>query len=227
MPDAGDSLVQLTDVGRIIGRTTLLDGISLSVSRGDRLLLLGANGAGKSTLLKIMSGLTTASSGAVLRRPEVKTGYLGHQEMLYRNLSVWENLHFFGQMSGVPTQDIERCVVTFGLTKFKDRRISDLSRGWQVRTGLARTLLNRPSLLLLDEPTAQLDGDGVSDLLSSLVRESEIAATVVATHDLARLEDWANRIIVLRSGRLIYDTNQDLFSAAKVIAREHYHRGNR
>jgi heme exporter protein A len=206
------------DVRKTFEFKPVLRGVSLTVPAGATVALLGPNGAGKTTLLRILATLSRPSAGEVtidgldLRRDAQdirrRIGYLGHQPMLYEELTAEENLDFFARMYGVQDRRarVEALIERVGLRLKARDRARDLSRGQTQRLALARALLHEPSLLLLDEPDAGLDKQGIA-LLEEILRErADVGkSAILTTHDL----DWglrvANHAVALVAGRVTYD----------------------
>jgi ABC-type multidrug transport system ATPase subunit len=156
------------------------------------LLVTGANGSGKTTLLRILARLALPTTGELELPPREAIGYLGHDPLVYRELTPLENLTLFGRLYRVPERGerIGMLLERFGLWEVRHERVSTFSRGMQQRLGLCRVLLHDPSLLVLDEPTNALDTQGL-ELLEAVLDEPR--TVVVATHDPARIEARATR----------------------------------
>jgi heme ABC exporter ATP-binding subunit CcmA len=196
----------------------VLRGVSLTIPAAATVALLGPNGAGKTTLLRILATLARPSAGEVtldgldLRRDaqaiRKRVGYLGHQPMLYEELTAEENLDFFARMYGVQDRRARVGVLLerVGLRRKAKGRVRDLSRGQTQRLALARALLHEPSLLLLDEPDSGLDEQGIA-LLEEILRERADASqtAIFTTHDLAWGLRVADRAVALVAGRITYD----------------------
>jgi ABC-type multidrug transport system ATPase subunit len=212
-------VVAARDLGRTIDDRPILQQINLEITPGGFLALLGANGAGKSTLLHVLATLLPRTTGTLslfdkpvnrnataLRR---RIGMIGHQPMLYRDLTARENLIFFGAMYGVADrrQRAEALLERVGLIDRADDPIKTFSRGMVQRTSIARALMHRPQLLLADEPFAGLDvvsNDRLAGLLGELNAEGH--TIVVAHHDLAQSLAVARRVVILRSGQVAMDS---------------------
>ncbi len=204
------------------GRATqrALAGVSFNVAAGEAVALVGPNGAGKSTLLRILATLLIPSSGRVelggfdLSRDSAgarsKLGYYtGGDDGFYGRLSARENLKFFALMnnqSGPETsREISRIAEWIGLGDALDRQVRTFSTGMTHRLGLARALLHRPSVLLFDEPTRSLDPIAASEFRTFLKRElvrANGAALFFASHTLGEVEEVADRVLLLESGRI-------------------------
>jgi heme ABC exporter ATP-binding subunit CcmA len=174
------------------GDRRVFTGLDLDLAPGGFLLVTGPNGSGKTTLLRVLAGLAAPSAGE-LRLPERHTvGYLGHEPLVYRELTPLENLTLFGRLYRLPerAERIGMLLERFGLWEVRHERVSTFSRGMQQRLGLCRVLLHEPSLLLLDEPYNALDQQG-AELLDSIFDERDLdkpRTWVVATHEPQRVE---------------------------------------
>jgi heme ABC exporter ATP-binding subunit CcmA len=199
------------------GLKLVLRGIDLSINAGECVVLLGANGAGKTTLLRILAGLARPGEGRITiegldllsqtREVRRKIGFVAHQPYLYDELTALENLIFFARMYKVE-QPQARAIFLLervGLSKKTRERASALSRGQLQRLALARALLHKPDLILLDEPTTGLDQEGL-DLLIELIKEHrERGGTILfTTHDLATAVQNSDQVVILRNGRVAY-----------------------
>ncbi|MFQ6047541.1 MAG: ATP-binding cassette domain-containing protein [Gemmatimonadales bacterium] len=215
----GDPVVVLTDVARRLGHRWVLSDVSLTVRRGEALMLLGGNGVGKTTLLRVIAGLLKPTRGTVQRRSAV--GLVGHETMMYSALTGRENLRFFARMYGVADgARVDDALELLGLARFGDERIQTYSRGMLQRLSIARALLHDPGLLLLDEPLSNLDDAG-SELLLTLVEQRVAAgcALVMATHQLGELVRCASHVAYLAKGRVAAMEELDGRDAKSVIER--------
>lgn len=221
---AGDTPIRARSLRKSYGLLPVLRGIDLDVSTGECLALLGANGAGKTTLLRLLAGVTRPSKGSLElfgtschpQRPSTDTlariGFVGHEPLVYRDLSPRQNLAFFAQLYGVGstpadrTSRIERALSEVHLERFADRDVRTLSRGTLQRVALARATLHDPSLLLLDEPFTGLDAPGRERFTASLRRLHESGTTIaMISHDLTEVSALATRAVVLQGGRILAD----------------------
>jgi heme ABC exporter ATP-binding subunit CcmA len=209
----GASMVRLRDVVVVLGRFPALAGADLTVERGEIVLLRGPNGAGKSTILRTCAGLLPVLRGEAVvagcdlradrRHVRRRVGLLAHANGLYDELTVAENVRFWGRASGADDGEIASAAHLLGLDgRLADQRVSGLSAGQRRRVALAVLVARRPELWLLDEPHAGLDAD-VRDLLDATVRRAAAAgATVVfASHELDRADALADRVVVVDAGR--------------------------
>ena len=178
------------------GSRRVFAGLDVDLPDGGFLLVTGPNGSGKTTLLRILAGLAAPSAGE-LTLPDRRTiGYLGHEPLVYRELTPLENLTLFGRLYRVPerSERIGMLLERFGLWDVRHERTSTFSRGMRQRLGLCRVLLHEPSVLLLDEPFNALDAQG-AELLDGILGEPR--TWVVATHDPHRVEPHATATLAL------------------------------
>lgn len=204
-------------LGRRFGIITALDEVSFVVPAGAKVALLGANGAGKSTLLSILctlapprigramvAGFDVARAGGDVRR---RIGVLAHQPMVYEDLTSLENLRFFARLYAVgdPEPRIEELLRAVGLWRRRDEPAHVLSRGYHQRLAMARALVHRPAVLLLDEPETGLDVDALG-LLDDLMLCAPGLTVLSATHRRERLDAWATGALVLDRGRVVEDS---------------------
>ncbi len=199
--------VRAAGLGQRFGSHPALAPVDLELAVGERLAVLGDNGAGKTTLLRLLATVARPASGrlelfgldALTRRAQVRArlGYLGHQAGHYAQLTALENLEFFATLQGRGRVEAREALAGVGLEAAAGRRAAELSRGMQQRLALARAVLHRPELLVLDEPDTSLDGPGRA-LLGRLLGER---TAVIATHDRALARGLCSRALLLRAGR--------------------------
>ena len=189
-------MISARGLAKRYGDRRVFSGLDLDVVEGGFLLVTGANGSGKTTLLRVLAGLAAPSAGE-LHLPERHTvGYIGHEPLVYRELSPLENLTLFGRLYRIPerAERVGMLLERFGLWDVRHERVSRFSRGMRQRLGLCRVLLHDPALLLLDEPYNALDAQG-AELLDGLFDEPR--TWVVATHEPKRVEALATGRLVL------------------------------
>ncbi len=215
-----ETLVTLRNIWKIYGKRAVLRGVNLNLEVGDVICIYGENGVGKTTLLKIISGLIKPSKGSVfIMGSEVwgsqyknLLGVLLHENILYEELTIRENLEYYGYMYGLSSDGIygmvEKLINIFGLDKYLDTRVSSLSYGWRKRANIVRALLNNPKIVLLDEPFIGLDveaANGLMELLISISMERGIIFTLSNIEDVNRFRDiYGDRMkfYVLKDGVL-------------------------
>ncbi|HEY0253138.1 MAG TPA: ABC transporter ATP-binding protein [Kofleriaceae bacterium] len=206
--------VTIAKVGKRYGSERALASVSLELTAGTMCALLGHNGAGKTTLLGVVSTLVRPdlgsveyrSNGQLLKGPDVRReiGLLAHASLCYGELSAIENLELIAGLYGI-TGDPDAILDRVGLDKkARGRAARTYSRGMLQRLALARALLTKPSLLLLDEPFTGLDRDGalaLGEQLGSLKNDGTIV--VVVTHDLEAIAGRTDHVAILRRGKLV------------------------
>ena len=210
---AGDSLpaVALDGVGRAYGERVALREVSFTLARGATVAVFGANGAGKTTLLRILAGLLRPHAGSArvlgaelpreAYRARGRIGLLGHDPMLYRDLTVRENLRFHARLHGVDETRAETLVAQVGLAARADDPVRTLSRGMTQRAAICRAVLHAPELLLLDEPLANLDPGGAA-AVAPLIGRAAGPARVLISHAAEQGLAEADDVLGLREGRV-------------------------
>jgi heme exporter protein A len=182
------------------GEKRVLERIDFELAPGGFLVVTGPNGSGKTTLLRICAGLAVPTDGELeVDAARASLGYLGHEPLVYRELTALENLDLYGRLYRVPErrERIGMLLERFGLWRTRGERVSSFSRGMVQRLALCRTLLHRPALLILDEPFTALDAEG-TQLLERELSELRSARTfLVATHDPDRLGGFASGSLAL------------------------------
>jgi heme ABC exporter ATP-binding subunit CcmA len=207
-------VVELNDAVAVLGSFPALAGATMRVDRGDIVLLRGPNGAGKTTLLRLCAGLVpiVRGTGAVLgfdlasARDEIRrhVGVLGHHNGLYLDLTVGENIRFWGATVGATAQETQAAMVRLGVAeRLVDVPVRRLSAGQKRRTALACLLARRAQLWLLDEPHAGLDATARDELDAALRQAAASGATIlVASHELERAGSLATRTVDVVAGQV-------------------------
>ena len=187
-------MIQARGLGRRFGEKRVLDGVDLDLARGGFLLVTGPNGSGKTTLLRLIAGLLVPTEGELrVDAPRERVGFLGHEPLVYRELTALENLDLYGRLYRVSErrERIGMLLERFGLWDARNRRAETFSRGMLQRLALGRALLHDPELLVLDEPFSALDEGGAA-LLDRELTELRLRATfVVTSHDPERVAHLA------------------------------------
>jgi heme exporter protein A len=213
--------IAIRDLRRDYNERPVLRGVTLELGAGETLAVIGPNGAGKTTLLRILATLLRPSAGSVQvlgaelpRRAHLargRIGYLGHSPLLYRELTVIENLEFNASLHGIgrPRLRIDGLLEAAGLERRGDEPVRNLSAGMLQRAAVCRALLHEPELLLLDEPRSHLDVAG-AEVVESMLAPRPDRARVVVTHELERGIAGADRVLALRAdGSVAYCGDAD------------------
>jgi heme exporter protein A len=202
--------LELAGLERRYGERTALADVSFELERGQTLVVFGPNGAGKSTLLRVLATLLRPHAGRVevLGRalPEEdwavrgRIGLLGHEPLLYRDLTGRENLRYHARLHGVAVERIGQLLEAVGMTRRADEPVRSLSRGMVQRLAVCRAVLHEPELLLLDEPKANLD-PAARALVEPLIGRAAGRTRVIASHDPTGGLAEADVVLGLRGGR--------------------------
>ena len=193
-------LVEAIGLEKRYGRKWALRPLDLSLERHGFLVVTGANGSGKSTLLRLVAGLAAPTRGTLEVRADRRgLGYLGHEALVYRDLTGLENLDFYGRLYRVPErrERIGMLLERFGLWEARGERASAYSRGMLQRLALCRALLHDPGLLVLDEPFTALDAEGAALLDRQLAELRDERTILLSTHEPARVEQLATASLAL------------------------------
>ena len=192
-------MISASGLGRRFGDRRVLSGVDVSLERGGFLLVTGPNGSGKTTLLRLLAGLLAPTEGALKIQADRRgTGFLGHEPLVYRELTALENLDLYGRLYRVPERRERTGMLLerFGLWDARAEPVSTFSRGMLQRLALCRTLLHDPELLLLDEPFSALDAGG-AELLQAELTDTAGRTVVVASHQPDRIASHATQRLAL------------------------------
>jgi len=211
--------IELERLERRYGERVALGGVSVRVEKGQTLAVLGGNGAGKTTLLRVLAGLlrphggTAQVLGAALPDERWKlpaqVGYVGHEPLLYRELTGRENLRYHADLHGVPHSRLAPLLTELSIDDRADEPVRDLSRGLVQRFAIARAVLHDPPLLLLDEPRANLD-PSAAELAEPLIGRSSGRTRVLVSHDMRGALDESDVALGLKNGRPVA-VDEDLY----------------
>ncbi|TYA14672.1 ABC transporter ATP-binding protein [Paenibacillus faecis] len=210
------TVLQIDQLSKKIGRKTIVDGLTLTLNKGEILGLLGPNGAGKTTTIRMIVGLMSRTAGRIIiNGVDTKTdhakamnsiGVIVENPDLYKYLSGYDNLVHFARMSqGVTKQRIKEIIALVGLEHSIHDKVGTYSLGMRQRLGLGIALIHKPSLLLLDEPTNGLDPAGIRELRAHLIhlaRQEEVGI-MISSHLMSEMEMMCDRVAVLQQGKLI------------------------
>jgi len=206
-------MISLTGVTKVFGRTVAVNKISFRAKEGEIIGFVGPNGAGKTTTMRLIVGYLAPTEGKILidnlepttNRIELlkKIGYLPENNPLYLEMKVNEYLQFINQAKDAV--NFLTIVNNVGLSDVLSSKIEELSRGYKQRVGLASALIANPKILILDEPTSGLDPIEQEKIRNLIRQLAEKRTIIFSTHILSEVEDIANRIVIIDTGKIVYD----------------------
>lgn len=210
--------IKVSHLTKLYGAQKAVDDISFEIGKGEIIGFLGPNGAGKSTTMKIIACYLPPSSGTaevcgfdVLNQPlEVRKriGYLPEHNPLYKDMYIREYLSFIGKIHGLGAglkDRIEEMIELTGLTRERKKKISQLSKGYRQRVGLAHAMIHDPEVLILDEPTTGLDPNQLVEIRQLIRRLGKEKTLIFSSHILQEVQAVADRIIIIDKGKLVAD----------------------
>src|SRR6478609_4424094 len=224
---ATDVMIQANGLTKRFGVVRALDKVNFEVKRGEVVGFLGPNGAGKSTTMRILTcfispstGSATVNSHDVFDNPlEVRRsiGYLPQRAPLYTDMTVWEYLKFAAEIRGLDDSTfkkrLKKVVEVCGLAQSLGKDISTLSHGYRQRVGLGQALIHDPPILILDEPTSDLDPNEKAEVLRYIKEIGKDRTILLSTHNLAEVEEACARAIIVSKGRVVADGPLDSITA--------------
>ena len=210
-------MVQLTDVTKYYGRKRALGPVSFEIDRGNTVGFLGLNGVGKTTLLRILacglrpsSGTVTIDGLDVLRNPhEVRkrVGYLPELPPVYGDMPVSDYLHFVGQLKGMPRERLAKRVPEVEeyarISEVRDMPTRHLSQGYRQRVGVAQAIIHEPELLILDEPTHDLDPVQIMEMRGMIRALKDRHTILISSHILPEISETCDRLLILNDGEIV------------------------
>ena len=210
--------IQLQKLTKIYGSYLAVDNISFKIEKNKTIGLLGPNGCGKTTTIGMLLGLVTPSDGEILiedkniksfRRDEIlkRFNFASPYVELPKKLTVKQNLEIYGRLYGLKNLNkrINEISVDLGIEEFFNRKTGELSSGQKNRVSLAKSLINKPEILLLDEPTASLDPD-VGDFIRSYIQDYKTknkVTVLLASHNMSEVEKLCDSVIMMKKGKII------------------------
>lgn len=213
-----DLLIQAEHLHRYYGNHHAVDDISINLYKGEVLGLLGQNGAGKSTTMQMLTGNIAPDNGTVtikninlLEHPvaaKQHLGYLPETPPLYRDMNVVEFLQYCARLHDIPKVNVaaavDKVMQRCGLEKMKQRLITNLSKGYQQRVGIAQAIIHEPSVIILDEPTVGLDPIQIQEI-RTLIRElADDHSVILSTHILQEVEAVCDRVQIIKAGKTVF-----------------------
>ena len=213
--------LQITNLTKKFGEQTALNNINLSIEKNEIVGLLGPNGAGKSTLMKSITGVVKIDEGEILFNDKNITqcpieskkniGFLPENNPLYEEMFVKEYLNFVADIHKIPSERIDEVIELVGITPEKSKKISQLSKGYKQRVGLAQAILHQPDLLILDEPTNGLDPNQIIEIRNVIKEIGKEKTIILSTHIMQEVEALCSRVILIHKGNILQDTSIEEF----------------
>ena len=217
------SLVALTDVVKTFGETRAVDEVSFSIDRGEVVGFLGPNGAGKTTTMRLLTqhlepdagtinidGLSISEHPAEIRQ---RIGYLPETNPLYQDMLAGEYITFMGRLRGMGAEEIrsrtDSVVSNTGIEDVYYRPISQLSKGYRQRVGLAQAILSEPEILILDEPTEGLDPNQRVEIRSLITHLGSERTVLLSTHVMQEVQNTCSRVVIISEGKIVADGSVD------------------
>ena len=207
--------ITVNSVSKSYKSQKVLNNISFSADKGQIIGFLGPNGAGKSTMMKIITGYIKPNSGEVfvdeidvLKNPiaaQKVIGYLPEHNPLYAEMYVREYLQFQAAIYKVAKSQIEDCIEKVGLTLEANKKIHQLSKGYQQRVGIAAAILHNPKVLILDEPTTGLDPNQIIEIRALIQELGKNKTVLFSTHIMQEVEAVCDRVIIIKKGEILVD----------------------
>ncbi len=213
--------LQIIDLTKNFGEQTALNNINLNIKKNEIVGLLGPNGAGKSTLMKSITGVLKIETGQILFQgkdisqspieSKKNIGFLPENNPLYQDMFVKEYLNFVANIHKISSKIVNEVIDLVGITPEKSKKISQLSKGYKQRVGLAQAIIHQPDLLILDEPTNGLDPNQIIEI-RNLIKEISLEKTIIlSTHIMQEVEALCSRVILIHKGNILQDCSIEDF----------------
>lgn len=213
-------MIEVSNVSRMFGTFRAVNDVSFSIPTGQIVGLLGPNGAGKTTTMRMITGFLKPTSGTIKidgtdisEQPvesKRKIGYMPESAPLYGDMIVDDYLRYIARMQMQDEDEkVSRLCKECGLEEVMHKNISELSRGYRQRVGLAHALMNDPEILILDEPTSGLDPNQVEDVRALIKEIGKTRTVIISTHILSEVEMLCSRVIIISGGKLVADSPTD------------------
>ncbi len=207
--------LEIINLTKKFGAQIALNSVNLSFQSNEIVGLLGPNGAGKSTLMKSIVGALKIDEGQILFNTKdiaadalyakKKMGFLPENNPLYQDMYVKEYLHFVANIHQVPASKVEEVIDLVGIGPEKSKKISQLSKGYKQRVGLAQAIIHQPELLILDEPTNGLDPNQILEIRNLIKEVGHQKTVILSTHIMQEVEALCSRVILIHQGNIIQD----------------------
>ena len=213
--------LQIIDLTKKFGEQTALNNINLNIKKNEIVGLLGPNGAGKSTLMKSTTGVLKIETGQILFQgrdisqfpieSKKNIGFLPENNPLYQDMFVKEYLNFVANIHKISSKRVNEVIDLVGITPEKSKKISQLSKGYKQRVGLAQAIIHQPDLLILDEPTNGLDPNQIIEIRNLIKEISHEKTIILSTHIMQEVEALCSRVILIHKGHIIQDCSIEDF----------------
>lgn len=209
--------LEISNLTKKFVEQTALNNINIEIKKNEIIGLLGPNGAGKSTLMKSVVGVIKIDEGKIIfdgkdiTENEVfskkNIGFLPENNPLYQEMYVKEYLQFVADIHGISNEKVEEIINLVGITPEKNKKISQLSKGYKQRVGLAQAILHEPNLLILDEPTNGLDPNQIVEIRNVIKEIGKEKTVILSTHIMQEVEALCSRVILIHNGNIVQDTD--------------------
>lgn len=211
-----DMSLEIKNLTKKFGEQTALNDINITIEKNEIIGLLGPNGAGKSTLMKSIVGVLKIDEGQILfnekdiisheLESKKNIGFLPENNPLYMEMFVKEYLNFVANIHQVPNSRVEEVIELVGITPEKSKKISQLSKGYKQRVGLAQAILHQPDLLILDEPTNGLDPNQIIEIRNVIKEIGKEKTVILSTHIMQEVKALCSRVILIHKGNIVMDS---------------------
>lgn len=213
--------LEIKNLTKKFGEQTALNNINIEIKKNEIIGLLGPNGAGKSTLMKSIVGVLKVDKGEIIfdgkniAENEIQTkekiGFLPENNPLYNEMYVKEYLQFVADIHKIQKEKVDEIIDLVGITPEKSKKISQLSKGYKQRVGLAQAILHEPDLLILDEPTNGLDPNQIIEIRNVIKEIGKEKTVILSTHIMQEVEALCSRVILIHQGKIVQDTGIEEF----------------
>lgn len=209
--------LEIINLTKKFGEQTALNNVNIQINKNEIIGLLGPNGAGKSTLMKSVVGALKIEEGQIIydgkdiTEDEISAkksmGFLPENNPLYQEMYVKEYLQFVANIHQVPHEKVDEIIDLVGISPEKSKKISQLSKGYKQRVGLAQAIIHSPNLLILDEPTNGLDPNQIIEIRNIIKEIGKEKTVILSTHIMQEVEALCTRVILIHQGKVVQDTD--------------------
>lgn len=209
--------LEIINLTKKFGEQIALNNINIQINKNEIIGLLGPNGAGKSTLMKSVVGGLKIEEGQIIydgkdiTEDEISAkknmGFLPENNPLYQEMYVKEYLQFVANIHHVPYEKVDEIINLVGISPEKSKKISQLSKGYKQRVGLAQAIIHSPDLLILDEPTNGLDPNQIIEIRNIIKEIGQQKTVILSTHIMQEVEALCTRVILIHEGKVVQDTD--------------------